>query len=79
MNTMAHFIETTGRDGKAVLVNLDRVTTIQNLGDRWFRFLGTDIDTELEVRESFSLKDDTPERISSNLYHIWEILRARLH
>jgi hypothetical protein len=76
---MAYFIQTHDRDGKAVLVNLDRVTTIETLGNKWFRFRGPDMDTELEVNESFSLKDDTTERISSNLYHIWEILRARLH
>lgn len=79
---MARFIEMKDRDGKAVLVNLGRVdmvtfdeengtaTVLMPEGTLTFRM----------GREEFRKKteEDTPERIAGNLFHIWEILRARL-
>lgn len=82
---MAKFIEMKDKDGKAVLVNTDRITmaspvegetpgVCMRIGGEDIEFLGTRF-SELKRY----LEDDTPERISSNLFHIWEILRARLH
>lgn len=76
---MAHFIETLDKDGKAVLVNLDRITTIEPVSGRLHRFRGPDCDTELEIGEPFQLKDDSAGRINMSLLKIWDILRARLH
>lgn len=82
---MARFIEVKGQDGKAVLVNTDKITIVSSMegettgvcmrvGGEDMEFLGNSYS---EVKRN--LEDDTRERISSNLFHIWEILRARLH
>ena len=82
---MTKFIEMKGQDGKAVLVNIDRITMVSSMegetpgvcmrvGGEDMEFLGNSYS---EVKRN--LEDDTLERISSNLFHIWEILRARLH
>lgn len=82
---MTKFIEMKNQDGKAVLVNVDKITMVSpiegeipgvcmRIGGEDIEFHGTNIS---EVRSN--LENDTPERISTNLFHIWEILRARLH
>jgi hypothetical protein len=82
---MAKFVELKDGDGKAVLVNTEKVTMVRDIegepgvmmmtiAGEDVRFSGTCLS---EIRKKF--EDDTPERIASNLFHIWEILRARLH
>lgn len=82
---MTRFIEMKNQEGKAVLVNIDKITMATPIeGDTpgvCMRIGGEDIEfhgTSLSEVKS-TLENDTPERISSNLFHIWEILRARLH
>lgn len=80
---MRRFIEMKRPDGKAVLVNIDRVDTAtfdeENNTVTLFTPEGemTFIKDSKEFREE--IEDDTLSRISGNLFHIWEILRARLH
>lgn len=83
---MVRFIEMTDHEGKAVLVNLDRVTTVTfDNGKGTVSMLTADGTVELPMtsKEEFLRKQQdesgTMERISGNLFHIWEILRARLH
>ena len=80
---MTKFIETKDQCGKAVLVNLDRVDTVtfdeeqgtatvlMPEGEKTFHMSAKEFKSKTE--------DDILERISGNLFHIWEILRARLH
>lgn len=83
---MARFIELKDRDGKAVLVNIDRVTAVtfdnENNAMRLFTADGT-VDLPVCGREEFLKpqqdESGTLDRMSGNLFHIWEILRARLH
>lgn len=71
------------RDGKAVLVNIDRVTAVTFDEENGTSTVLTPEGTltfcmgREELRRK--VEDDTPERIAGNLFHIWEILRARLH
>lgn len=71
------------KDGKAVLVNLGRVDMATFDDEKGTTTLLTPegLLTFRMSREEFRKKteDDTPERIAGNLFHIWEILRARLH
>ena len=79
---MSRFIEMTGTDGKAVLVNSDRISMVRStdesvvlvVDDKEISFPKESLD---KVKDS--LEDNTMERICTNLFHIWEILRARLH
>lgn len=80
---MAKFVEMKRQDGKAVLVNLERVdtatfneenqtvTVLMPEGEMTFVMNPKDFREEAEEK--------TLDRISGNLFHIWEILRARLH
>lgn len=80
---MTRFIEMKDKDGKAVLVNLGRVDMATFDDEKGTTTLLTPegLLTFRMGREEFRKKteDDTPERIAGNLFHIWEILRARLH
>ena len=79
---MSRFIEMTGTDGKAVLVNSDRISMVRStdesvvlvVDDKEISFPKESLD---KVKDS--LEDNTMERICTNIFHIWEILRARLH
>lgn len=79
---MTRFIELTGMDGKAVLVNSDRISMVRStdegvvlvIDDKEIPFPNESLS---KVKDS--LEDNTMERICTNLFHIWEILRARLH
>ena len=83
---MARFIEMKDRDGKAVLVNTDRVTAVtfdnDNNAMRIFTSDGV-IDLPACGKEEFlkpqQEESGTFDRMSGHLFHIWEILRARLH
>jgi len=71
--------------GKAVLVNADMISAIRQADGKdngvVLTMGGEDIEFPQEnigeLRKKLS--EDTSERIASNLFHIWEILRARLH
>ena len=79
---MARFIELTGMDGKAVLVNSDRISMVRSADEGVVLVMDgreTAFPTEKMSKVKDSLGDNTMERISTNLFHIWEILRARLH
>ena len=83
---MARFIEMTDYDGKAVLVNLDRVTAVTFDNETKTIIMrtanGTMTYPMLPKEEFLKVQQEesgTLDRISGNLFHIWEILRARLH
>ena len=83
---MARFIEIKDHDGKTVLVNIDRVTAVTydngNNAMRLFTADGTIVLPVCGKEEFFKPQQDesgTLDRMSGNLFHIWEILRARLH
>jgi len=71
-------------DGKAVLVNTGMISIARKAeGDRTgivLRIAGEEIHFPQGNIEEMkkNLSNDTGERIASNLFHIWEILRARL-
>lgn len=79
---MSRFIELTGMDGKAVLVNCDRISMVCSADEGVVLVMDgkeTTFPKESLNKVKDSLDDNTMERISGNLFHIWEILRARLH
>ena len=79
---MARFIELTGMDGKAVLVNSDHISMVRSTDEGVVLVMDgkeTAFPTEKMSKVKDALEDNTMERISTNLFHIWEILRARLH
>ena len=80
---MTRFIETKDQSGKAVLVNLDRVDTVtfdEGQGTATVLMPEGEKTFRMSVKEFKSgTEDNVLERISGNLFHIWEILRARLH
>ena len=79
---MARFIELTGMDGKAVLVNSERISMVCSADEGVVLVMDgreTAFTSEQMNKVKDALEDNTMERISGNLFHIWEILRARLH
>ena len=79
---MSRFIELTGMDGKAVLVNSDRISMVRSTDEGVVLVMDgkeTAFPTEKMSKVKDALEDNSMERISTNLFHIWEILRARLH
>lgn len=83
---MSHFIELKDLDGKAVLVNLDHASKARfaENEDSMQVILSLDGKDEAFIVKSKSefISDATESifaRMNQNLFHIWEILRARLH
>ena len=80
---MTRFIETKDRCGKAVLVNLDRVDTVtfdEEQGTATVLMPEGEMTFQMSAKEFRNATEDgTLDRIAGNLFHIWEILRARLH
>lgn len=79
---MSRFIELTGTDGKAVLVNSDRISMVRSADEGVVLVMDgkeTAFPSEKMSKVKDALEDNTMERISGILFHIWEILRARLH
>lgn len=83
---MSHFIELKDLDGKTVLVNLDHASKARfaENEDSMQVILSLDGKDETFIIKSKSefISDATESifvRMNQNLFHIWEILRARLH
>ena len=83
---MSHFIELNDLDGKAVLVNLDHASKARfaESEDSMKVTLSLDGKEETFVIKSKSefISEATESifaRMNQNMFHIWEILRARLH
>lgn len=80
---MRRFIEMKRPDGKAVLVNIDRVDTATFDEENKTVTLLTPEGEMTFIKDSKEFREeieaDTLNKISGNLFHIWEILRARLH
>ena len=79
---MTRFIELKDEAGKAVLVNVESILRIGEDSEGVVMQIGNEVlhfpqEKFADVRGKIS--DDTFERMASYLFHIWEILRARLH
>ena len=79
---MTRFIELKDEAGKAVLVNVDSILRIGEDSEGVVMQIGTEVlhfpqEKMDDVKKKLS--DDTLERMASYLFHIWEIIRARLH
>lgn len=82
---MPKFIHVTGTDGVEHLMNTDFVCASQ-VDEKTLRITtssGLTINTQSysfgALKNLLCKEDTTQERIADNTFHIWEILRARLH